>query len=200
MQDQSDPLPPEDINCCIAIGKKLTDFWLEHGEKSHVRRITQKEALDIIEYQRSKGSINTMYCKVATGGKTGVLCSCRPEICVALHTQLSAGQLKYGRKIKSQAPSGYLVSINEDACKNCGKCTEICHFNAMIMNEDGKREYKKDLCWGCGLCTEHCPQGALSLYLAPDETGLYPLDIDLDKELVEKARAENKKAQAWRDK
>ena len=182
------PTERKDMNCCLAVGKNLTAFWMEHAQNNNVRMISQQEALDIIEYQHSLGSITTMWGKVGTGSKTGVICSCRPDVCASLYIQLEASKLKYGgRKIVDSAPSGYLVLRDAEACINCGECVSICNFDARTM-DDGSPAYEKELCMGCGLCVEHCPQSALSLYSAYEETGLYPLDIDLSEGFVAAAR------------
>ncbi len=168
-------LPPyEDVNCCIAVGKDVTAFWLEHCEKYHARKITQAEALGIIEAQRKTGHVTQAFFKVATGGATGVICSCRPENCISF--KATAATRKFNKNLSQSASSGYSVSINTKQCTACGECLEYCHSGALELKDD-TLVYDTDLCFGCGLCVERCSRGALSLY--PDSEKPLPLDVDM---------------------
>lgn len=71
--------PEEDINSCIAVGSGIGSFWLEHCGKYNPRRITQAQALEIIDRFRKKNHITQAFFKVATGGSTGVICNCHPD-------------------------------------------------------------------------------------------------------------------------
>jgi len=50
--------------------------------------------------------------------------------------------------------------IDESECNNCGKCGEICVYNAIAVLEN-KTLVFPDLCHGCGSCSYFCPQGAI---------------------------------------
>lgn len=47
-------------------------------------------------------------------------------------------------------------------CINCGKCAEVCEYNAMSF-ENGIRIYYRDNCVCCGKCADVCPSGALAM-------------------------------------
>jgi MinD superfamily P-loop ATPase len=55
--------------------------------------------------------------------------------------------------------SGYLASIDKDKCTECGKCIEVCHFDAIsddfIVDDIS--------CEGCGYCAHVCPEVAISM-------------------------------------
>ncbi|MCX8125501.1 MAG: hypothetical protein N3F66_15245, partial [Spirochaetes bacterium] len=70
------------IHSCIAVGKPVATFWLEHGTKYHAQKITQTEALELIKKLRQRGYLTQAFFKVATGGSTGVICNCHPKSCV----------------------------------------------------------------------------------------------------------------------
>ncbi len=55
--------------------------------------------------------------------------------------------------------SGYAPDIDETRCTQCGICTELCRYNAII---DGKITSSLD-CEGCGVCANHCPQHAIAM-------------------------------------
>lgn len=59
------------VNVCMAVGEPVASFWMEHGEKYHVRRISSAEALQLVEEERARGHIQTAWFKDATGGRPG---------------------------------------------------------------------------------------------------------------------------------
>ncbi len=50
---------------------------------------------------------------------------------------------------------------NSDKCTGCGKCKEVCRYNA-IAKIFKKILIFKDLCHSCGACTFVCPSGAIT--------------------------------------
>jgi ferredoxin len=168
-------LPPyEEVNCCIAVGREISSFWLEHCEKYNARKITQTEAVGIIEAQRKTGHVTQAFFKVATGGATGVICSCRPENCISF--KATAATRKFNKNLSQSASSGYSVHIDMEKCTACGECMDFCHGEALVL-KDGQLVYDTDLCLGCGLCVDRCSKGALSLYC--DSAKPMPLDVEM---------------------
>jgi MinD superfamily P-loop ATPase len=51
--------------------------------------------------------------------------------------------------------------VDEDLCDGCGKCGEICNFNAIKVLA-GQVVSFSELCHSCGGCTLVCPLGAIS--------------------------------------
>ena len=94
--------------------------------------------------------------------------------------------MRLGRKIDEKlsiiAPSGYSVEIDSDRCKCCGKCAEVCAFDALSFGSGGDRLYDRAACMGCGLCAERCEEGALTLVKDPAKGE--PLDLDLLRETL----------------
>ncbi len=174
-----DPCQP--LSKCIAVGEDFAPLWLEHcKEKYNARQITQEEALEIIRKLRSTGHVTQAFIKVATGGLTGVICNCCPKCCVELETtRLSR---KIDPSVTQYVESGYSVNPDEALCTLCGRCQEICPFDA-IRVLDGTLQYDRKMCMGCGLCVEQCPDQALSLYRDPEK--LLPLDIELLQQELE---------------
>ena len=56
--------------------------------------------------------------------------------------------------------------VDEEKCRGCGKCVEICEFQAPQLVETGPGTYtariNPSLCKGCGTCTSWCPSGAMT--------------------------------------
>ncbi len=53
-----------------------------------------------------------------------------------------------------------LPQINEDKCDYCGKCAEVCEWNALAVLKD-KVLLFPELCHSCGACWTLCPQKAI---------------------------------------
>ncbi len=57
--------------------------------------------------------------------------------------------------------------VNQDLCRGCGRCVEVCAFDApkLIPGRAGEPVAKIDatLCRGCGLCVSVCQTGAASI-------------------------------------
>jgi heterodisulfide reductase subunit A len=55
--------------------------------------------------------------------------------------------------------------VGEGKCRACGKCVDICQFQApsLVETEDGSFTaiINASLCKGCGTCTSWCPTGAI---------------------------------------
>jgi Pyruvate/2-oxoacid:ferredoxin oxidoreductase delta subunit len=182
--------PCQPINACIAVGRPVSDFWLEHCEKYNVRKISKEEALD------KTGHFTQIFFKVATGGRTGVICNCCKKCCGAgtlpkmtrnyvaeNRDMVLAAKHGHGDPLAGvgfSAPSGYTVKHDAEKCILCGKCVELCNFEAIEIN-DGKRTVDLAYCMGCGVCAELCPSGAISL-VYEEKGGYIPLDLDLAKE------------------
>ncbi|MCF7792051.1 MAG: ATP-binding protein [Victivallales bacterium] len=69
---------------------------------------------------------------------------------------------------------------NKDRCKGCGKCKEVCKYNAIARLPD-KTLIFKELCHACGACHYMCPNNAISeesyeigkLYKTEDDEDLF---------------------------
>ena len=58
--------------------------------------------------------------------------------------------------------SGEIAEIDQDVCINCGKCKEVCRFNAVPII-DQQHTISSLNCEGCGYCARVCPVGAISM-------------------------------------
>jgi Pyruvate/2-oxoacid:ferredoxin oxidoreductase delta subunit len=123
--------------------------------------------------------MTTAWFKVATGGRTGVICQCCTCCCGAMEADRLARQLD--DRVSIIIPSGYVVAVDEDKCVACGTCVKSCNIFYALSQADGERPvYDAGLCKGCGVCVEKCPQGARTLVM--DGSRGLPLDIDMAKE------------------
>ncbi|NPA44356.1 MAG: 4Fe-4S dicluster domain-containing protein [Chlorobi bacterium] len=57
--------------------------------------------------------------------------------------------------------SGELAVINQEACIKCGKCADVCRFDAIPFT-DSKYVVDDLSCEGCGYCARVCPTDAIT--------------------------------------
>jgi MinD superfamily P-loop ATPase len=62
---------------------------------------------------------------------------------------------------KSQKVSILVPEVDEKKCNFCGKCAEVCAYNAIAVLKN-KVMIFPELCHGCGGCTLFCPEDAIS--------------------------------------
>jgi len=53
-----------------------------------------------------------------------------------------------------------IPKVDEDLCSHCGKCAEVCQFNALAVIKDQVLVFP-ELCHGCGGCALFCPVSAI---------------------------------------
>ncbi|HAX98384.1 MAG TPA: tungsten formylmethanofuran dehydrogenase [Candidatus Atribacteria bacterium] len=63
------------------------------------------------------------------------------------------------------------VLINQEFCKGCGYCIQICPKKVLVLSESfNSHGYypaminDEDRCNGCGFCAQVCPEVAISVY------------------------------------
>jgi len=72
--------------------------------------------------------------------------------------------------VTGSEPVNILVpKVAEDKCTYCGRCAEVCAYNAIAVLGDHVLTFPQ-LCHGCGACSYLCPEKAISE--EPRETGI----------------------------
>jgi NAD-dependent dihydropyrimidine dehydrogenase PreA subunit len=151
----------------MVIGQPFVDFVLEHNPHSS-RRITQAEALELLQAEHERGHLHSAWFKDACLDRFYAICNCCKCCCGGIEAMT-----KYG--VAMMAPSGYVAQIDEDLCTACATCAETCPFDALSVEGTSILDWEK--CMGCGVCVEKCPEGAISL--ERDEKKGTPLDVRL---------------------
>ena len=57
---------------------------------------------------------------------------------------------------------GISVTIDQATCTACGKCIDVCRFDAVERTDDGTFRIDPTACEGCGTCQLVCPAGAVA--------------------------------------
>lgn len=151
---------------CIIVGQPFVDFILEHSPELS-RRISKKEALEIIRDQHKRGNVQSAWFKDATIDRIWALCNCCKCCCGGIN-------FMNNNNIKFMASSGFIPEIDKDKCNSCGKCVKKCSFNA-LSNSGDFAELDWDKCMGCGVCVDVCPEHAITL--VRDKKKGEPLDV-----------------------
>jgi MinD superfamily P-loop ATPase len=61
----------------------------------------------------------------------------------------------------SEAVCIQVPKVDEAKCTYCGKCAEVCAYNAMAVVPEHVLVFP-ELCHGCGACSYLCPEKAIS--------------------------------------
>lgn len=70
--------------------------------------------------------------------------------------------LRPDQSISEDFYSGYIGVIDQDKCIKCGKCKEVCRFDAVHIIDE-KFTIKPLDCEGCGYCSQICPANAITM-------------------------------------
>jgi ferredoxin len=169
-QSPSPCLPPGEQDVCMFIGDPWAAFMDEQNASYH--RISQDEAVKILDACHQKGFVHTAYFEHAAGNRLDAICNCCGCCCqgVKMWNLL-------GGAVPLLAPSGYVAEVNEE-CNGCGLCADgTCKFAAISLGENGGSVViNRDKCMGCGVCEDVCPLEALHLRREPSKGD--PLDLD----------------------
>jgi ferredoxin len=151
---------------CMVLGKPFTD-WVLAEQPETSRRVTREEALEVLRRAHERGHMHTAYFKDAMLNRFYSLCNCCKDHCLGIRMMN-----RYNTSFLT--PSGFAIRVDPETCTSCGKCVEVCPFEAvisqgsMIVNDVAR-------CMGCGVCTGACPSNARSL--VRDEKKGIPLDV-----------------------
>lgn len=163
---RANPCQPTQV--CMVIGQPFVDFTLEHNPKSG-RRLTQEEALDLLEAEHERGHLHSAWFKDACLNRFYAICNCCKCCCGGIEAMTKHG-------VPMMASSGYVAHMDRDLCTGCATCVDACPFGALSMEGD-ESVLNWEKCMGCGVCVKKCPNEAMSL--VRDEAKGLPLDVRL---------------------
>ena len=59
--------------------------------------------------------------------------------------------------------AGKTAAIDQELCTLCGRCEEVCRFEAVEQKEDGSYIINESMCEGCLSCVHQCPVDAIDV-------------------------------------
>jgi len=123
------------------------------------RRITKEEAKDLVRICADEGMWHMVFvhCHTAQGVNEYAVCNCCQDGCVPFLLNKEFGQDGF-----PLLRGEYVAQTNPSACKGCGKCLDICPWDARTL-VDGVIAVDTDLCFGCGLCARVCENEGVSM-------------------------------------
>jgi NADPH-dependent glutamate synthase beta subunit-like oxidoreductase/NAD-dependent dihydropyrimidine dehydrogenase PreA subunit len=113
---------PEEM--CIILGA-TAESCIRTGK---ARRITKKEAEDVLELAEKRGYMHQVTNMDGTD-KIWALCNCERNICFALRTSQYFGTPNMSR-------SNYIAEVDVEKCAACGQCVETCPANAVKLGQN----------------------------------------------------------------
>jgi NAD-dependent dihydropyrimidine dehydrogenase PreA subunit len=161
----SRPVRCEPTKVCMVIGQPMTGLLLE--QQASARRLTQTEALELLEAEHARGHVHTAWFKDAMLNRFYAICNCCKCCCAGIQAMVEFG-------VPLLVSSGYVAQIDSELCAHCGDCVEACAFRA-LSDGDGAVMRNWERCMGCGACEVTCATGAITL--ARDERKGTPLDV-----------------------
>lgn len=125
------------------------------------RYITVEEGLNILKQAEKEGLVHLSQ---NTIDKQGFICNCCTCCCGILSMAVKYNYWDIFQK------TDYIPIINQEKCKKCKKCVNICPFYALTYKMGEKEdksedsiEVREEICIGCGVCASNCPQEAINL-------------------------------------
>ncbi|MHA1370896.1 MAG: ATP-binding protein [Promethearchaeota archaeon] len=56
------------------------------------------------------------------------------------------------------------VMVDPNECIECGQCTALCAYDALVLDENFNIKVNQENCTGCRACLDACPRRCISVY------------------------------------
>lgn len=131
------------------------------------QKITTRDAMKIIEECKSQQLV-----QIGDNVQKQVtyLCNCC-SCCCSLLNAIRTCNIKHAIKT-----SNWIMSVNTEQCKGCGKCSQVCPVSAIDIEKHSNvggnhvqntARLDETLCLGCGVCATVCKSGAITMKPRP---------------------------------
>jgi len=98
-------------------------------------------------------------------------------------TQASASASRAGILLNKSKFSVEAITavVDEDLCKMCGQCSDVCPFNAIHWEKKQVATITSAACTGCGTCAAECKFGAIEMRHFSDQAIYAQIDAILEE-------------------
>ncbi|HUT80543.1 MAG TPA: 4Fe-4S binding protein [Candidatus Bathyarchaeia archaeon] len=148
---------------CLFMGEAVLKINPAYGRlvskeeaKQHIKKCSDEGLIHLI----GRNKLDAQWLDVEPGDKLLTICNCCE--CCCLWKMLPDLDVKISRKI-SKIP-GIKIQVT-DECIGCGDCTSNHCFVEAIKLHEGKATINEDLCRGCGRCIDICEENAIQLII-----------------------------------
>lgn len=167
---------------CLHIGLATAD-----EDSTVARHVSAEEALSHLHKAIATGLIpfmghaagDNLIWNVAKDKPFLTVCFCCPCCCTLMN---GYKYLPVEARTSFHRLGGLSVSLDQDKCIGCGKCSQECFTHAISIGE-GKAVHNDMLCKACGHCTTTCPQSAFAIQVDDLGTTINELYNRLDSEV-----------------
>ncbi|MHA1785133.1 MAG: 4Fe-4S binding protein [Candidatus Helarchaeota archaeon] len=123
-----------------------------------VKEPTKEEAIEILKQCEKKGLVHC----TSNSQQMNFICNC-----CSCHCGILRGYIEMGNP-RAFMKSNYMAVFNENECKECYRCVEICPTKAIkhILKHEKTEdmfEVNPEKCIGCGVCASNCPSKKIDL-------------------------------------
>ncbi|MHA1299700.1 MAG: ATP-binding protein [Candidatus Helarchaeota archaeon] len=123
-----------------------------------VRELTKEEALELLKKCEKRGLVHC----TSNAQEMHFICNC-----CSCHCGILRGLIEI-RNPLAFMKSNYIAKYNENECKKCFRCVEICPTKAIthhMAHESYEEKFtvNPEFCIGCGVCASNCPTKKIDL-------------------------------------
>jgi Na+-translocating ferredoxin:NAD+ oxidoreductase subunit B len=141
------------IDTCLSLNAASAEM-VANGEG--FRYVDVDTALEALRASHRAGLVHLAYRK--PGAEITEFCSCCSCCCWFLK------ELRPHEYRDAIVESSHVADPHPERCIGCGKCVQICPFDAWQPTEDAKPPtLVPERCFGCGVCVSACPANAIAL-------------------------------------
>ena len=161
----------EPIDICMTFNASAASL-LKHD---YVRQVDVVECLDLLQLAYEH---NLVQFGDNVREDVNFICNCCKCCCEAMIVARKFGILH------PVQTTNFIPQIQNEKCKGCGKCVEVCPVEAMTFvsandphhPEKKKAKINQEVCLGCGVCARVCPTDSIRLLSRPERV-ITPLNF-----------------------